>query len=62
VAEELGGELGFALFAAVIAAAEHTVAVQTVLQPWTAELGRVAEPTAVGARERALLTCGEQSY
>ena len=62
MAEELGGELGLALFAAVIAAAEDTLAVHMVVQPWTAKLGRVARPTAVCARERALLTCGEQSY
>ena len=62
MAEELGGELGPALFAAVIAAAEHTLTVQTVVQPWTAELGRVAMPTAVGALERVLLKCGEQGY
>ena len=62
VAEELGGELGLALLAAVIAAAEHTLTVHMVVQPWTAKLGRVARPTAVCARERALLTCGEQSY
>ena len=59
--EDFGGELDLALLAAVIAAAEHTLTVSTVVQPWAAELGRVAIPMAIGARERVLLKRGEQT-